>query len=78
VVVVAYGFTGSFDMAALSLSGSVSLNGTSSMNLAQIAGNTILTGNGVTGTGSQRVTIASDNTAFPVNANLQAGSNHRG
>jgi hypothetical protein len=75
VVVAAYGFTGSFDMAALSLSGSVSLNGTSSMNVAQINGVTPLMGNGVTGTGSQRVTIASDNTAFPVNANLQAGSN---
>jgi len=29
-------------------------------------------GNGVTGTGSQRVTIASDNTAFSVNATLSA------
>lgn len=33
-------------------------------NLTQIGGNTILTGNGVTGTGSPRVTIASDNTPF--------------
>lgn len=31
-----------------------------------VAGNTMLTGNGITGTGSQRVTIASDNTPFPV------------
>lgn len=31
---------------------------------------TALAGNGVTGTGSQRVTIASDNTAFSVNATL--------
>jgi hypothetical protein len=44
-------------------------------NLAQAAGNTLLTGNGVTGTGSPRVTIASDNTAFAVNATLQASTN---
>lgn len=36
-------------------------------NVAQINGVTPLMGNGVTGTGSQRVTIASDNTAFSVN-----------
>jgi hypothetical protein len=36
-------------------------------NVAQINGVTPLMGNGVTGTGSQRVTIASDNTAFTVN-----------
>ena len=39
-----------------------------STNVAQINGVTPLMGNGVTGTGSQRVTIASDNTAFAVNA----------
>lgn len=38
-----------------------------STNLSQVGGNTVLTGNGVTGTGSQRVTIASDQTAFSVN-----------
>jgi hypothetical protein len=37
-------------------------------NIAQINGVTPLMGNGVTGTGSPRVTIASDNTAFSVNA----------
>ena len=37
-------------------------------NVAQINGVTPLMGNGVTGTGSLRVTIASDNTAFSVNA----------
>jgi hypothetical protein len=37
-------------------------------NTAQINGVTPLMGNGVSGTGSQRVNIASDNTAFPVNA----------
>lgn len=37
-------------------------------NLSQINGNTVLAGNGVTGTGSQRVTIASDNTPFTVNS----------
>lgn len=35
-------------------------------NLAQMNGAAILMGNGVTGTGSQRVTIASDNTPFPI------------
>lgn len=43
-----------------------------SVNVAQINGVTTLMGNGVTGTGSQRVTIASDNTAFSVNATLSA------
>lgn len=37
-------------------------------NTKQINGVAPLMGNGVTGTGSQRVTIASDNTAFSVNA----------
>jgi hypothetical protein len=37
-------------------------------NVKQINGIAPLMGNGVTGTGSQRVTIASDNTAFSVNA----------
>ncbi len=46
----------------------VALAANQSVNLAQTAGNTTLTGNGTTGTGSQRVTIASDNTAFSVNA----------
>lgn len=36
-------------------------------NLAQMNGAALVMGNGVTGTGSQRVTIASDNTAFTVN-----------
>jgi hypothetical protein len=43
-----------------------------STNVTQINGVTPLMGNGVTGTGSQRVTIASDNTAFPVNSTLSA------
>jgi len=38
-----------------------------STNVAQINGVTPLMGNGTTGTGSPRVTIASDNTAFTVN-----------
>jgi hypothetical protein len=44
-----------------------------SSNVAQINGVTPLMGNGVTGTGSPRVTIASDNTAFSVNA-AQSGT----
>lgn len=46
----------------------VALAANQSVNVAQINGVTPLMGNGVTGTGSQRVTIASDNTAFTVNA----------
>lgn len=46
---------------------------TNAISIAQIGANTVLTGNGVTGTGSQRVTIASDNTAFTVNA-AQSGT----
>lgn len=34
--------------------------------ITKVNGNTALAGNGVTGTGSPRVTIASDNTPFPV------------
>lgn len=49
------------------------LTANQSVNVAQINGVTPLMGNGVTGTGSQRVTIASDNTAFPVNA-VQSGT----
>lgn len=44
----------------------------SNVNVAQINGVTPLMGNGVTGTGSPRVTIASDNTPFSVNATLSA------
>lgn len=49
--------------------------GNASTNVGKVGGNAILTGNGVTGNGSIRVTIASDNTAFAVNATLQAGGN---
>lgn len=45
---------------------------TNAVSLAQVGANTVLTGNGVSGTGSQRVNIASDNTAFPVTAALSA------
>lgn len=46
----------------------VALAANQSVNAAQINGVTPLMGNGVTGTGSQRVTIASDNSPFSVNA----------
>jgi trimeric autotransporter adhesin len=52
----------------------VSLAANQSVNEAQINGVTPLMGNGISGTGSQRVNIASDNTAFAVNATLQASS----
>lgn len=55
------------------VSGTVSITANSAVNVAQINGVTPLMGNGVTGTGSQRVTIASDNTAFTVNA-AQSGT----
>jgi hypothetical protein len=47
---------------------------TNGVALAHIAGNAILTGNGVTGTGSQRVTIASDNSNIPTNVAAVAGT----
>lgn len=57
------------------VSGTVTIapSGTQDENLKQINGTTVLAGNGVTGAGSQRVTIASDNTAFTINA-AQSGS----
>lgn len=51
---------------------SVALPANQSVNVAQINATTPLMGNGTTGTGSPRVTIASDNTAFSVNA-VQSG-----
>lgn len=45
---------------------SVALPANQSVNESQINGVTPLMGNGVTGTGSQRVTVASDNTPFAV------------
>ena len=51
------------------------LTANQSVNAAQINGVAPLMGNGITGTGSQRVTVASDNTAFAVNATLQTGAN---
>lgn len=44
------------------------LTANQSVNQTQVNGVAMLTGNGVTGTGSMRVTIASDQTAFSVNA----------
>jgi hypothetical protein len=54
---------------------SVTLPANQSVNLAQIVGTATATGNGVASAGCQRVTIASDNTAFAVNATLQTGAN---
>lgn len=45
----------------------VALAANQSVNQTQINGVTVLAGNGVSGTGSQRVNIASDNTPFTVN-----------
>ena len=48
----------------VSQSGTWSLAANQSVNLAQVAGNTTLTGNGATGTGAQRVTLSNDNSAI--------------
>lgn len=48
--------------------GAVGLMGQAAVNVAQMNGVAVTMGNGVAGTGVQRVAIASDNTAFPVNA----------
>jgi hypothetical protein len=45
---------------------------TNGVSLAQIGATTVTTGNGTASAGAQRVTIASDNTAFPVNATIAA------
>jgi hypothetical protein len=47
---------------------------TNAVSLAQIGATTVATGNGVVSAGVQRVAIASDNTAFSVNATLAAGT----
>ena len=47
---------------------------TNGVSLAELGSTTIATGNGVSGAGTQRVNIASDNTAFPVNATTIAGA----
>lgn len=52
----------------ITVDGTVSITANSSVNLSQVAGNTTATGNGTASTGCQRVTIASDNTAFTVNS----------
>ena len=54
----------------------VALAANQSVNVAQVNGVTTLMGNGVTGTGSQRVTIASDNAAFSVNATATGAAAH--
>jgi hypothetical protein len=58
---------------AVTQSGVWTLSANQSVNVSQINGVAPLMGNGVTGTGSQRVTIASDNTPFTVNA-TQSGT----
>jgi hypothetical protein len=52
----------------------ISPNNTLPTNQTQLNGVAALAGNGVTGTGSPRVTIASDNTAFQVKATGNAGA----
>lgn len=52
----------------------VSISGTNSVNVAQIAGTTTAVNNGTADAGTQRVAIASDNTPFSVNARGQDGA----
>jgi hypothetical protein len=54
---------------------SADLSGRLRTDNSTVAGTVIATGNGVVSAGVQRVAIASDNTAFPVNATLQASTN---
>ena len=63
---------------AISAASLPALSGTSGVNVAQINAVTPLMGNGVTGTGSCRVTVASDNTAFQVKATGNAGASFDG
>jgi len=51
------------------VSGSVSITGTASTNLAQVNGNTVNVGSGAAGTGTQRVILATDQTVIPINDN---------
>jgi hypothetical protein len=64
------------------VSGTVSITANSSVNVNQVAGTGTATGNGTASAGCQRVTIASDNTAFAVNAtstgNVANGSSDSG
>ena len=71
-VTIASDCTGQIALAAGSnIIGALTAN--QSVNTAQIAGTTTATGNGTASAGCQRVTIASDNTAFTVNA-VQSGT----
>jgi len=54
------------------------LTANQSVNVAQVNGVTALMGNGVTGTGSQRVTVASDNTPFQVSASDETSTIYNG
>lgn len=67
----ALGTAGSASSDVLSVQGIASMTPLK-IDLSQVAGTTTSTGNGVAGAGVQRVTVASDNTAFPVNATLGA------
>lgn len=58
----------------VNLSATSALAANQSVNMAQINGVTPLMGNGATGTGSQRVTIANDNTQVPILATPNATS----
>jgi len=57
---------------------STTVTGTVSENLAQVNGVTVLTGTGAQGTGSQRVTVATDSATVAGSASIPAGTNLMG
>lgn len=73
----AFGVAGTAAADVITVQGINSMTPLSS-NTTQIGGNAIATGNGVVGTGVQRVAIASDNTAFSVNSTPIASEVHLG
>jgi hypothetical protein len=66
VVLIPLGWADISTLANRNLEQLLMSSGVLAVNIAKINGITPLMGNGVTGTGSQRVTIASDNTPFPI------------
>lgn len=51
------------------VSGTVSLSGTSAVNVSQVGGNAVTTGSGAAGTGTQRVILATDQPVIPISDN---------
>lgn len=67
-------FSGALPTGSNTIGAVTQASGPWTVNETQVGGTAIATGNGTASAGCQRVTIASDNTAFAVNATLQAGT----